>query len=340
MARRKKGDFAGYVTKFLTNYLTDWGASENTRASYRDTLLLLIRDFFGDFKRIQIDKLSLSDLNKTNTLEFLDWLEKVRECKPSTRNNKLAAIRAFMKFLQFEAVELVGESQQILSIRTKRYVSEIPNWLSLDSLKLLFEQPDLSTIRGRKDLALMSLLYDSGARVQEIIDLTPSKFRIDIPAVELLGKGNKKRLINLMPDQIAVLKNYMKEHQLDQAHKSLEPLFQNYQGGKYTRNAINSIVKKYFAKAKKVDPSKFPEKFSCHGFRHSKAIHMLQAGVELLYIQRFLGHKSIVTTERYARVVDTSKMRQALEKAYINMNPNEQPRWKSDSGLVNWLRAL
>jgi site-specific recombinase XerD len=252
----------------------------------------------------------------------------------------LAAIHSFYKYLQLESLDYLHECQKILSIKFKKAKKENINYLTIEGIKLFLQQPDTSSLKGRRDLALLSLMYDSGARVQEIIDLTPSMLRLTKPAtIKIVGKGNKARLVPMLNAQIKLLKNYIEENRLNEPYTNMYPLFFNSRKERLTRTGINYIVQKYAGMARKENELIIPEKISCHSFRHSKAMHLLQAGVNLVYIRDILGHVSIQTTEIYARA-DSKQKREALEKAYVNVNPNEEPIWTKDANLVSWLKRF
>jgi integrase/recombinase XerD len=170
-------------------------------------------------------------------------------------------------------------------------------------------QPDVSTKSVRRDLALLGLLYDSAARVQELADLTLSDFRFEgITTVKLKGKGNKSRIVPLSESQVKNLMSYMQEHQLLEPYAIAYPLFGNPHNGKLSRAAILGIVKKYTAMVQIANPTAIPDGISCHSFRHSKAMHMLKADINLAYIRDFLGHSSTITTEIYARASAQKKL--------------------------------
>jgi site-specific recombinase XerD len=297
-------------------------------------------DFIEKQKHLKVEKLTLDKIKKETILEFLDWIQKQRKCSNSTRNLRLAAIHSFYKYLQYENLDNLYESQKILSIKSKKTRKEGISYLSIEGIKLLLKQPDIPTIRGRRDLALLSLIYDTGARVQEIINLSPSNLRLGKPPViKIIGKGNKARLIPMLDAQIGHLKNYMKEYQLDEPVANIHPLFFNSRKERFTRAGINHILQKYIKMAKEVDKTSIPDKISCHSLRHSKAMHLLQAGVNLVYIRDILGHVSIQTTEIYARA-DSRQKRKALEKAYVNINPDEEPIWTKNENLITWLKRF
>ncbi|HUX56650.1 MAG TPA: site-specific integrase [Bacteroidales bacterium] len=336
----KPTDFSKYISDFITRYLNDEkGASPNTIAAYRDTFVLLL-NFIQDMEHIKIEKLTLERITKKTIIEFLDWLQKERKCSNSTRNTRLAAIHSFYKYLQLESLDYLHECQKILSIKFKKAKKENINYLTIEGIKLFLQQPDTSSLKGRRDLALLSLMYDSGARVQEIIDLTPSMPRLTKPAtIKIVGKGNKARLVPMLNAQIKLLKNYIEENRLNEPYTNMYPLFFNSRKERLTRTGVNYIVQKYAGMARKENELIIPEKISCHSFRHSKAMHLLQAGVNLVYIRDILGHVSIQTTEIYARA-DSKQKREALEKAYVNVNPNEEPIWTKDANLVSWLKRF
>jgi integrase/recombinase XerD len=336
----KPTDFSKYISDFITKYLTDEkGASPNTIAAYRDTFVLLL-NFMQDMKHIKIEKLTIEKITKNTIVEFLDWIQKERKCSNSTRNARLAAIHSFYKYLQYESLDYLHECQKILSIKFKKTNKASINYLTIEGIKLLLQQPNTSSLKGRRDLALLSLMYDSGARVQEIIDLAPSMLRLSKPAtIKIIGKGNKARLVPMLNAQTELLKNYIKENQLNEPYANMYPLFSNSRKEKLTRAGINYIVQKYAGMARTENALIIPEKISCHSFRHSKAMHLLQAGVNLVYIRDILGHVSVQTTEIYARA-DSKQKREALEKAYVNVNPNEEPIWTKDANLITWLKRF
>lgn len=220
----------------------------------------------------------------------------------------------------------------------KKANKETFNYFTLDGIKLLLEMPDVNTRNGRRDLALLTLLYDTGARVQEIIDLTPSRIRFEKPyTVKLIGKGNKARIVPLMEPTIRILKQYMDENKLLNNHANLYPLFFNKRKEKLTRAGVNYILKKYTNLARIKNSALIPKKVSCHCLRHSKAMHLLQSGVNLVYIRDFLGHSSVQVTEIYAKV-DSKQKREAIERAYVDVTPEEEPIWQKNMDVLTWLK--
>ena len=336
----KPTDFAYHLTTYLSKYLPSRiGISSNTILSYRDTFSLLLR-FCSEEKAIAIEKITIETLQKDLIVEFLTWLETQRGCSVSTRNQRLAAIHAFFRYLQLEEPGHLFLCQQILVIPMKRSSSKSINYLTLDAVKAILNAPDTSCLMGRRDLVLLSLMYDTGSRVQEIADLTVADVRLDNPAtVKVTGKGNKSRLVPLMTPTAKLLDQYMSEHNLKSiAHRSY-PLFQNRSQTKLTRAGITYILKKYVEEARSLHPEIIPKVVSPHSFRHSKAMHLLQSGVNLVYIRDLLGHVSIKTTEVYARA-DNMMKRKALENAHQITSPSEIPTWQQNQELLKWLKDL
>lgn len=335
-------DFAKHLTQFFYEYLVgERGASSNTIRAYSNTFTQLLI-FMNEKEHIMADKLSLNDLSKKVILRFLDWLQNSRQCGNATRNQRLAALHSFFTFMQYEDTKRIGQWQEILSIKVKRQERRSVNYLSIDGIKFLLEQIPINNKIGRRNLALIALLYDSGARVQELIDLSPSSLNLNKPyCVTLFGKGNKKRIVPLQEEQIQLLQAYMAENNLTQSSFNQQPLFANNQGKKFSNAGVTYILNMYANNARILKPQLMPDKISPHTMRHSKAMHLLQAGVNLVYIRDILGHVSIQTTELYARA-DSKQKREALEAAYINVIPNigTEGSWETDSQLKVWLKNL
>lgn len=338
MQAMKTVNFPKSLADFLTKYLpAERGMSNNTITSYRMTFILLI-SFMEEQKGIKPQKLVFSDLTKTCIVEFLNHLEQVRKCSVSTRNVRLAALHTFFKFVQYEWPEQLEECRSVLSIKVKKAQRGTITYLSVDGIRLLLSQPNLTTKQGIRDLAMLALMYDTGARVQEIIDLTPESIRLNKPyTIKLIGKGNKARVVPLMDAEVVHLKNYMAKNRLLEVHAGTYPLFYNTRREKLTRAGVTHILHKYAIMARNSDKLLIPEKISCHSLRHSKAMHLLQAGVNLVYIRDILGHQSVITTEVYARV-DSKQKREAIENAYVNVVAREAPVWVNNESLLDWLK--
>jgi site-specific recombinase XerD len=329
-------DFARFLSKFLAVYLPGVrNVSCNTILSYRDSFKLLLV-FFEECLNKKPEKLSVAMLTETTILDFLEWLESQRNCCPRTRNQRLAAICSFMRYVQREYPENLREVQKILSIPQKKSARKVIRFLSPDEVGAILSAPDLSEKSGRRDAALLSLMYDSGARVQEMSDMKAIDVHTSSPAVVTLhGKGNKERQVPIMEKTARLLEGYMNES----SQKIESYLFLNHQKNQLSRKGIDWILKKYVRKSREAGAALPDMPITCHVFRHSKAAHMLQAGIPLVYIRDFLGHTSVTATEVYARLNNEIK-RKAIEAAHPGIQTPEYPSWLEDADLMSWLEAL
>lgn len=337
----KQTDFARTLTKFLADYLpSQRNVSPNTIKSYRDTFKQVLVYYDLEIK-IKPEHLTLNKINVEGITGFLLWIEKKRNVSINTRNQRLAAIHSFYRFTQSEHPEIMLECQRILGIPFKKREKKMVEFLSQECLKCWLEQPDTSKKRERRDLTMMATLYDTGARVQELIDLKISDIRLMNPAtITLNGKGNKRRSVPIMKKTQKLLENYMIENSLLENGKQSHPLFFNSNKHPFTRPGITYILEKYLKRAKEFHSELlFPKKLNPHMIRHTKAMHLLEAGVNLIYIRDLLGHVNVTTTEIYLRA-NTETKRKALESAYMEVITQDVPVWDEDTDLLNWLQDL
>lgn len=282
----KTNDFPRMLSDFLLKELPGVrNQSSNTIVSYRDTYIRLLtycRDILG----IRPENLNVADLTAERIAEFLNWLERKCNNSISTRNQRLAAIHSLFRYIQMQAPEHMFQCQQVLGIPYKKTSRRQVGYLSEAETKTLLSMPDTKTRKGRRDQALLTLLYDSGARVQELADLRVGDLRLEFPAqVKLTGKGRKTRSVPLMDKTTALLKNYLLEQHLDSPSDFEHPLFYNSQGRKLTRQGIAYILKKY-AVACEI------EEISPHKIRHTSVRGCLQGERDF-----FLPRKSSVRTD-------------------------------------------
>lgn len=336
----KPTDLSKSLMDFLSRYLPgERGMSYNTISTYKYTFILLF-SLMKEQKGINIDKLTLKDLTRDSVVAFLDWLQRIRNCCDATRNVRLAAIHSFCRFLQYQNQETLYEWQRILSISLKKTETSSASYLTTDGIKLLLKQPNAKTSKGLRDLAILSLMYDTAARVSEVIDLTPSMIRLEKPyTIKLVGKGKKARIVPLMENEVTILRRYMTNNRLLENSANQKPLFYNARKEKLTRAGLHFIFQCYAKEARKESGNLIPEKLSCHSLRHSKAVHLLQAEVNLVYIRDILGHQSVKTTEIYARI-DSKQKREALENAYTDVVAHEVPSWSNNGNLLEWLKEF
>lgn len=329
----KKTDFTKALTAYFSTYLPlTCGVSPNTCNSYRDAFKLILL-YFQEEKGVPANSIELRMLNRNLVSDFLDWLEAQRKVSVTTRNQRLAAMKAFAHYVQYRNPEYLENCTDIITMCPKKHEKPVIPFLTEDELKALLAQPDPSTRHGLRDLTLLSLLYDSGARVQEITDLQLKDIRLTNPAmVTLTGKGRKARQVPLMKETCTLLDTYIRNFDLN-SEPLTAPLFFNKKGEALSRYGITYILKKYVSKAE-LDGS--ARKISPHGLRHTKAMHLLRAGVNMIYIRDFLGHVDISTTEVYARI-DAEMKRKVFEEKVPNFTPNTTMPWEEDKDLLQWL---
>lgn len=334
----KVTDFAESLSSFLTIYLPGQaGLSPNTIASYRDTFKLFLT-FVESNCKLRPEKLTLKDFTSERCQDFLDWLTEERGCSASTRNQRLTALLSFSNYAMSKYPEFLLEAQRLHTIRRKKSrETELPH-LTADCVRQILAQPDPFGKYGRRDIVLLSLLYDSGARVQEICDLCVRDLRLQKPyTVVLTGKGRKVRAVPIMESTALALEKHLKENKLTNPERADDYVFTNHQHQQLTRAGITYILKKYCDMARHQHPE-LPQPITPHVLRHSKAMHMLQAGINLVYIRDFLGHANISTTEVYAKA-DTEMKRREMEKAMVHISP-ELPDWANDKVLMTFLTTL
>ena len=228
--------------------------------------------------------------------------------------------------------------QDIIAIPVKKQDRPAVRHLTVGQTRLLLAQPDRSTRQGRRDATLLATLYDTGARVSELASLAVRDIRLQNPAMaSLTGKGRKTRHVPLDGSTVTLLAAYLKEHRLDQPGHDDHPVFYGQHRARLSRGGIAWIIRKYQAQTR--DPLLAGASISPHILRHSKAMHLYEAGVPLPYIRDILGHVDLSTTEIYARA-STEAKRKALEAAYQGIVTSDLPEWNQDAGLLDWLTNL
>ena len=232
--------------------------------------------------------------------------------------------------------------QRILAIRGLKKEHTTPSHFTKEGIKLLLEQPDTTDPRELRHLAILALMYDTGCRVQELADLTIESLKIQCKpySIKIYGKGRKTRIVPLSEHVVDILAKYMDCYHIDMDIGKKNPLFWNSSRNKLTRAGITYILKKYAVMARMSNPNLIPEITSCHQLRHSRAMHLLQSGVNLVWIRDLLGHSTIQTTEIYARA-DSKQKREAIEKASENLTPSDViGEWVDNNDLISWLKGL
>jgi integrase/recombinase XerD len=345
MKRFKDKQFLISIKSFLTDYLPNVrGKSENTIKSYRDTINLLIR-FFIEVKQIDIYSLSKSLISGNSIIDFLDWMINIRGCKATTRNQRLSCIRTFYRYLAVNDPSLISELNAIGEIANLNVEKDkAPVFLNEKQMTLVLSLPDIKTKLGIRDQTYLSLLYDSGARDNELRSLKLSDVLIapNDGKLHLIGKGNKTRMTPVSKQVVRLLRKYLTIfHNTDL--KSDNYFFYTVQAGiKSKMSADNSarIMNKYEIIAKNTFPN-IPH-LHPHLFRHSRAMHLYQAGMPLALVSEWLGHSQMETTLIYAHA-DTSMKRKAIENAMKGKEllfPKELPKYMDDEKIIRKLFGL
>lgn len=327
------------LKSFFGNYLPGMrGMSPNTVLSYRDTLVLLLR-FIATSNAQDVVRLDLDDITAQAVTDFLAYLEKERHNKVSTRNIRLAAIHAFFRYVAVSDPIRLEHSQKILGIPFKRTSSQPVDYFEFDELQAIFDSVDRSTLDGRRDYTLLVTMFNTGARVQEIVDLRAHDLQLTRPFQVLLwGKGRKVRICPLWPQTSEVLLTFCNEIGLD-LHSDAS-VFLNHRGEPLTRFGIRYILAKHCERATMKAPTLINKRLHPHSMRHSTAIHMLKSGVDIVTISQWLGHVSVNTTNRYA-TIDLEMKRDAIAKAEPpDTHPHLKNSWKNDESVLEWLESL
>lgn len=328
-------NFSYHITRYFSDYLPNQtAASTNTIHSYRDTFVQFM-NFYKTVYKISPEKLVYKDFTTQRLEAFLTYLETERNISISTRNQRLAAIHAFFRYIQYRDPSGFEQCADVLSVPFKKAPVASMTYMNLEETGLLFSLPEQQDKWQLRDLSILVLMYESGARVQELIDLCPAHLRFaSITIVELHGKGNKTRHVPINADAASIIKKYIKVHERNSAD---HPLFVNHRGEKLTRAGIQYIIDKYVLIARQNRPDLFKTHITSHCFRHSKAMHLLEAGVNLIYIRDFLGHSSVVTTEIYAKTSQKIKEEHLMKYSSSIEIPEKYNRKQKDD-LIDWLK--
>jgi integrase/recombinase XerD len=325
------------VRDYFTDYLPRLrGTSPHTIHSYRDSIVLLLR-FLSTRQRQPLAKLDLVDLDPPGILAFLSYLEHERKNGVATRNVRLSAIHAFFRFLASRNPEHLDLAQRVLGIPFKRAQQRAIDYLEYEEIDSILKAINRTSSQGRRDYVLLATMFNSGGRVQEIVDLRACDLQLTKPfQVRLFGKGRKERYCPLWPQTAAVLRAFCKERNLDL--RSEARLFLNHRGEPLTRFGVRYILARCLDLACREIPNLGKKRLHPHSMRHSTAIALLKAGVALSTISHFLGHASLNTTNRYLKV-DLEMKRKAI--ARVKPVPRQlRTPWSKDHTILDWLESL
>lgn len=334
-----KNSLPKYFQEYINNYLPiQRNFSNHTVTSYKYTFNEFLK-FCVNNKKMSIPDISLDTFNKETITEFLDYLECNKKNSIATRNNRLKNIKAFLKYIYPNESDRMLQFQNVLDIPIKKDIDKPMEYMTVDVLKLLLEQPNTSTVNGRRDLTILAMLYDTGARVSELINIKVRDVKFDgnSTTIKLFGKGSKVRIVPIISNTSKLLEQYFKEHYLVDKHDNY--IFVNKYNNTLTKAGVKYIIEKYRAMAEKKS-SLIPKNIYPHMFRHSKAMHLLESGVNYIYIRDFLGHSNIKTTEIYARI-SVEQKKKVLASAYKeDITAVEETSWNKDDNLLDYLMKL
>jgi site-specific recombinase XerD len=314
------------------------GLSPHTIRSYRDSLVLLLR-FAAARRDRAVASLDVDDLDVDTVVAFLAHLEQARQNTAATRNVRLAAIHAFFRFLAAQHPPALAHAQQILGIPFKRTGVRPLAYLEAAELAAVLGAIDRSTRAGRRDYAVLATLFNTGARVQELLDLRVADLQLTPPyQVRLVGKGRKERTCPLWAQTAGLLRALCAEwHGED---RPTARVFLNQRGQPLTRFGVGFLLEKHRRHAVAACPSLAGKTLHPHSVRHGTAVHLLKAGVDLATIGQWLGHASLNTTTKYA-TLDLEMKRQALAQAEpLAPGPHVAPPWRKDLTILDWLEGL
>lgn len=324
------------VTDFFRRHLAaERNVSPHTIAAYRDALKLFLR-FAADHHGRGVEQLGIDDLTASVVLAFLADLESHRRNTPRTRNARLAALQTFYRYVAAREPALASLCHPVFGIPSKKALRPLLGYFSETEVGHLLAQIDRSTTRGERDYVLLAVLYDTGARIQEVLDLTPRQVHFDTPAfARVCGKGRRERLCPLLPQTVRLVRRFLASQ--GRSVEDARPLFQNARGTRLGRHGARYILRTRLQRAAASMPSLARPKLSPHTLRHTKAMHLLQAGVPLVTVKDFLGHVDLHSTEVYVQA-DLDMKRDALAQTGGPQTPRRRAR--IPPSLIAWLEAL
>jgi site-specific recombinase XerD len=329
-----------FVRRFLLEELiADRNLSPNTQKSYRDAIRLLF-DFVAERYSTDPTGVTVEQVDAAVVRSFLVYLEDDRGNSIATRNQRLAALHSLLRFIGRLVPELVDHAAQIQAIPLRRTAAPVMPYLDKQEIDALLAIPDHSRAQGRRDYALLLFLYNTGTRATEAAQVTVADLSLGTsPSARFAGKGRKIRTCPLWPHTAKILRGLLGER-LDPPRES--SVFLNIRGQPITRYGVHALVARTVAKAAETMPSLRDKRISPHTVRHTTAVHLLRAGVDINTIRAWLGHASLETTNRYAEV-DLEMKAKALETCTITGSdpaPKHTPGWHSDSELMSFLASL
>lgn len=326
------------VESFFRDYLQRVrGASRHTVLAYRDALRLFFA-FVADSSGRPVSSIGVDHVTAEHVLAFLDYLESSRQNRPSTRNLRLTALRSFSRHLLRHDPTRAGQYQRVLSLPAKKAPQAVVTYLEPEEVRVLLRQPDLRKCMEARDHALLLFLYNTGARISEALSVCRSDLQLARPfQVQLHGKGRKNRICPLWKDTAASMKRLLQ-------HRSAsgdDHVFTSKRGTPLSRDGADYILQKHFRRASLALPALRKKQITPHALRHSCAVAMLQAGIDLSVIRDYLGHETIATTGRYTKT-NLQMKRRVLEAFWkrSGLTGVRNPAWRPSNDLLSFLSSL
>ncbi len=324
----------------MTRYFREWlvgqcNASHHTVCAYRDAWRQLL-PFVAHRCGKPVAALDLRDITGQQVIGFLHSLEDERHVSIRTRNCRLAAIRSFFSFVASQEPAAAAQCSEILGIPLKRGPQASLCYLDADEVAAILAQPDRRSLLGQRDYALLALLYSTGGRIQEVLNLRPQDVRFERPPqVRLFGKGRKERTCPLMPEMVELLSELLRRD----PRRQDEPIFRNRFGSALGASGVRFSLRRYVRAATTQQRGLATKRVTPHTFRHTCAVHLVASGVDSTVIQGWLGHASPETTNHYAQA-DMETKRRALALLPHVPKARGAPRWRRDESLLAWLESL
>lgn len=336
-----KPDSPNLLARCLRDYFTEHlprlrGMSPHTILNYRDSLVLLLR-FLAAHRKRPVQDLNLEDFEPNRILDFLNYLEQERKNSVPTRNVRLAAIHAFFRYVGAQHPEQLERSHRILGVPFKRGSQRVIQYLERSEIEAVLSRIDRSRPDGRRDYALLATMFNTGARVQEVIGLRARDLQLTRPyQVRLFGKGRKERICPLWQQTAQVLRAHCVERQIDLTSEAR--VFLNHRRTPLTRFGVRYILGRHLERARAAVATLARKRLHPHSMRHSTAVALLKSGVDLSTISQWLGHASPSTTNRYA-TIDLDLKREAIGRVKP-ISGGRSSSWRKNETVLEWLEKL
>ena len=337
MIVRNDMTLALHISAFLGSYLPmQRGVSENTICTYRDAYRQLLL-FLSQEKGIKPTDAKLADMSRQIIEEYLGWAQKSRSTSDSTWNNRLAAIKSFFRYISFREPAALDICAAILEMQAKKTEAATVKYITIEAYRFLLSVFDVCDRKQLRAISLIALMYESGGRVSEIAGIRSSDLRMGKSCnLVLHGKGRKTRIVPIDASVGKLVQKYKERFSV----KDDEYLFFNSSRKPLTREGISHILQTYFKVAKERRPELFPDTISPHCLRHSKAMHLLENNVNIIYIRDLLGHESVTTTEIYAKTNPEAKRKHIEEASKMIAGNSYMYSQQEEDSLLEWIKSM